>query len=280
MKRLIQIPAFADNYIYVAVGHDGQAFVVDPAEAAPVLAWLKKNPEVSLKAVVNTHHHFDHVGGNEELKATLGVQVVGAAHDADRITGITQEVSPGQTVEVAGMEMSVLDVKAHTRAHIAYRTHGRFDEVIRHGHEGEAHAIEKLGGRPALFVGDAIFLGGCGRLFEGSAEDLALSMQMLAKQPPDALVCCAHEYTQSNLRFAAHIFPKDTAIAERLAGLEAEMASSGSSVPGILRQEFSTNPFMLGLSPPIAAAYAQRHELPNSEPATVLGAMRAQKDSF
>jgi hydroxyacylglutathione hydrolase len=280
VKQLIQIPALRDNYIYMAVHDDGQALVVDPADADPVLAWLSQHPEVTLKAVINTHHHADHVGGNEKLKHELGVEIFGASHDKERVVGITQAVSIGQHVVVAGFALEVLDVKAHTLGHIAYKTREAFDRVVRHGHGGEAEEKPGLAEKAALFVGDSLFLGGCGRLFEGSADNLAHVMQLYHQMDGDHLVCCAHEYTASNLRFAEHALPNQTDIQTRLGGLEKEMGQAKSSVPDTLHKEFVTNPFILGLSPPIAESYAQRHNLPNALPATVLGAMRRHKDAF
>ncbi|HEY1100962.1 MAG TPA: hydroxyacylglutathione hydrolase [Myxococcota bacterium] len=240
---LEQIPVLDDNYIY-AVDVDGRCFVVDPAEAAPVLAWLGDR---RLAAIINTHHHSDHVGGNVEIAAATGCRVIGPAHDRDRIPAITEGAVVGGTVDVCGLTLRVLDVHGHTRGHIAYAFDGAVDVVVRHGHHGARQRRAELEGRPVLFVGDALFAAGCGRLFEGDGADLFAAMTTLAAQDPRALVACAHEYTSSNLRFAAHALPDNAAVAARLANLEAERGPSGSSVPSTLAQELATNPWLLAL---------------------------------
>jgi len=277
--ELVQIPVWRDNYVYL-VCNGSRAFVVDPPEAGPVLAHIEALDGVTLEAVVNTHHHPDHVGGNLKLVEATGCAVVGASHDADRIPGLSQPVQIGERVEVAGVSMDVLDVRAHTRGHIAYRTHDAFDRVVRHGHDGVATRVERLEGMPALFVGDSLFLGGCGRLFEGTPADLDAAMRVLAAQSPTSLVCCAHEYTASNLRFAAHVLPHHEGVRDRLASLEAERAGSGSSVPDTLERELQTNPFLLALEPAHQSAIAASLDMPPGDTVAMLGALRSAKDRF
>ena len=279
MLELLQIPVWRDNYVYLAV-HDGRAFAVDPPDADPVLAALDSLPDVTLEAVVNTHHHPDHVGGNLKLVEKTGCAVVGAAHDRDRLPGLTRPVDIGARVEVAGVSMDVLDVRAHTRGHIAYRTEASFDRVVRHGHDGAATTIDRLANRPALFVGDSLFLGGCGRLFEGSPEDLHASMQLLARQQPESLICCAHEYTASNLRFAAHVMPSHSQILSRLDALEEEWGTSRSSVPDTLARELETNPFLLALRSDHGATIAASLNVPPGDTVTLVAALRSAKDRF
>lgn len=280
MVRLIQIPARADNYIY-AVLHGSRAFVVDPSDAAPVLARLADFPGTTLEAIVNTHHHGDHVGGNRALVAATRCEVVGPAVDAARIPGIQRRIAFGETFSVAGVELQAFDVRGHTRGHIAYRTEAAADEVIRHGHRGAPTRIARLEGRPLLFVGDSLFLAGCGRLFEGTPDDLDAAMRRLAAQPTEALVCCAHEYTAANLRFARTMLPEVDAIADRLAALDLERERSGSSVPDLLERELETNPFLLALRPEIARVLADRLGLSGTRAASsiaILGALRLAKD--
>ncbi|MCR9159596.1 MAG: hydroxyacylglutathione hydrolase [Nannocystaceae bacterium] len=279
MPELLQIPVWRDNYVYLAI-HEGRAFVVDPSDAEPVLAALQTLPGVALEAVVNTHHHPDHVGGNLKLVEATGCAVVGAAHDRERIPGITRAVDIGARIEVAGLAMDVLDVRAHTRGHVAYRTEATFDRVIRHGHDGVATRAQRLEDRPALFVGDSLFLGGCGRLFEGSAADLHASMQVLSEQRPESLVCCAHEYTASNLRFAADVLPSHPSIRARLDGLERERGASRSSVPDTLERELETNPFLLALDPEHRGSIAASLDVPPGDIVAVVGALRSAKDRF
>lgn len=276
--ELLQIPVWRDNYVYL-VRNEDRAFVVDPPDAGAVLSVLD-GLSVRLEAVLNTHHHPDHVGGNVTLVETTGCAVVGPAHDRERIPGLTRPVQVGEGIEVAGVDLAVLDVRAHTRGHIAYRCDTPFDRVTRHGHNGAQGRIARLEGRPALFVGDSLFLGGCGRLFEGSAEDLEASMRVLSKQSPDSLICCAHEYTESNLRFAAHVLPTDEEIRNRLDGLADERAATGSSVPDTLARELVSNPFLLALQPTAGAAIAAMLDVPVGDTVQTVAALRSAKDRF
>ena len=241
-----QIPVLDDNYIYgIDVEGEG-SFVVDPAEADAVLSWLQAGHR-TLLAVLNTHHHGDHVGGNEALRAATGCRIIGPDHDRARIPAITEGAVVGGTVDVAGLSLRVLDVRAHTRGHVAYALDVAVDHVVRHGKGGVAEARAELAGRPVLFVGDSLFAAGCGRLFEGDAHDLHAVMTTYAAESPRALVACAHEYTASNLRFAVQAMPEVPAIAARLANLEAERGASRSSVPSTLAEELATNPWLLAL---------------------------------
>ncbi len=278
MLELLQIPVWRDNYVYLVRNGD-RAIVVDPAEAPAVLRVLE-TLGVRLEAVLNTHHHPDHVGGNETLREATGCAVVGPAHDRSRIPGLTRPVEIGEIIEVAGVELSVLDVRAHTLGHIAYRCDAPLRRVTRHGHAGSPHRVARLEERPALFVGDSLFLGGCGRLFEGTAQDLEASMRVFLGQAPASLICCAHEYTDSNLRFAAHILPAQGKIRSRLDGLERERAPTGSSVPDTLEREFETNPFLLALDSEVGATLAGALDVPVGDTVGLLAALRSAKDRF
>ena len=268
-----QIPVLDDNYIYVVAVDDEHApadekrscFVVDPAEAGPVLEWLKRTDR-RLLAILNTHHHSDHTGGNEALREATGCRVIGPAHDHARIPALTEGAVIGGCVEVAGLQLRVLDVHGHTRGHVAYALDAAVDVVVRHGHNGRAEERPELAGRPILFVGDSLFAAGCGRLFEGGAADLFAAMTTLSGEDPRALVACAHEYTASNLRFAVHALPDVPAIAARLANLDVERGASGSSVPSTLAEELATNPWLLAL----------RHEHPEERGFE----LRRAKDTF
>jgi hydroxyacylglutathione hydrolase len=261
MITLEQLPALVDNTIWaIAIDpsidgagggddDDRRGFVVDPGEAAPVLGWLARTGR-RLDAVVCTHHHADHIGGVLELQRATGCRVVGAAHDQDRLPTLSDPVRPGDVVTVAGVSLRVLDTAAHTRGHVAYALDAEVDVVLRHGHQGEARAMPALTRRPALFVGDSLFGAGCGRLFEGTGAQLAAALTTLAAQDPRALVCCAHEYTAANLRFAVVACPDVSAVAARLATLPTEMAVTASSLPSTLALELTTNPFLLALHAP------------------------------
>ena len=243
--RLFQIPARKDNYIYCAADSENRAFVVDPADARPVEAFLSRHPEIRLEAILNTHHHHDHVGGNEALQARHNLKIYGPAHDAERIPGLTHPVDVETEFSVGQITLRVHDVKAHTRGHICFQTLSSFSEVYRHGHAGEVTLVNRLGGHPALFVGDSLFLGGCGRLFEGTPEQLHRVMTFYRSLSGGHLVVCAHEYTEGNLKFAQTVFPGNASIEERLASFATESGGARSSVPDLLEKEFATNPFLM-----------------------------------
>lgn len=267
MITLEQLPVLDDNTIW-ALGidaHERLAVVVDPAEAPPVLAWLERTGR-RLVAVLCTHHHGDHTGGAVALHEATGCRIVGPAHDLARIPGATEGAVPGEVVVVAGLSLRVLDVRAHTRGHVAFALDDHVDVVIRHGHGGEAAIMPGLAGRPALFVGDSLFGAGCGRLFEGTGAELHAALSTLAQEQPESLVCCAHEYTAGNLRFAVVVRPDVPAIARRQATLPEEMGAARSSLPSTLELELETNPFLLALKGP--------------SPAEGVFALRQQKDTF
>ena len=276
--KLFQIPARQDNYIYCALGPENRAFVVDPADAAPVVHFLSQHPEIILEAIINTHHHPDHVGGNADLKAQYDLKIYGPAHDAERIVGITHPVHIGDDISVSGIAMKVHDVKAHTRGHICFQTLAAFEDVYRQGHQGQETLHKKLGGHPALFVGDSLFLGGCGRLFEGTPEQLYDVMSFYNALDGNHLVVCAHEYTESNLAFAAHVLPNNKLIAKRLNDLAQEKGPTLSSVPDLLTKELQTNPFLLALDPIEQENLNNRFQV--SDPASLLGQLRQAKDQF
>ncbi len=274
---LLQVPVWRDNYAYLlAQGTD--AVLVDSPEAGPIEAALADRGW-TLRAILNTHHHGDHVGSNEDLVAHTGCRVYGPAHDRDRIPGLTHPATVGATVEVIGLSFRVLDVHAHTRGHICYALDTPVDEVWRWGHDGTATRVARLEQRPLLFVGDSLFLGGCGRLFEGDAADLTAVMATYRAESPEALVCCAHEYTGSNFRFAESVSAGVPAVGERRAQLDEERAASGSSVPDTLGRELSTNPFLLAFEDGPRAHYASALGCA-PEVTTVLGALREAKDNF
>ena len=271
------LPVLDDNVIYaVAVdatdgaNDDDSAFVVDPATADAVLSWLQqpgpRGRPRRLEAVLCTHHHADHTGANLALREATGCRIIGPAHDLERIAGATEGAVVGATVDVCGLALRVLDVRAHTRGHVAFALDDLVDVVIRHGHRGLRAVEPSLAGRPALFVGDSLFGAGCGRLFEGTGKDLHAALSTLAAQAPDSLVCCAHEYTRSNLVFAAAVRPDVAAIAERISAFDDDCGPSRQSIPSTLGLELATNPFLLALKFP--------------DPVQRVFDLRRQKDTF
>jgi len=217
-----QIPALRDNYVYLLrEPKSGAVGAVDPSVAAPVLAALKQHGW-TLTHIINTHHHPDHTGGNLELKAATNAIVVGPLADKARIPGIDVAVGDGDTFKFGNETATVYDVPGHTRGHIAYW----FKEA------------------QALFSGDTLFLMGCGRLFEGTPQQMWSSLGKLKKLPPETRVYCGHEYTQANARFALTIEPKNADLVARAARVNALRAAGQSTVPGTMGDELATNPFL------------------------------------
>jgi hydroxyacylglutathione hydrolase len=219
------IPVLHDNYVFV-LQRGGLAAVVDPAVAEPVIAALEQQG-LELVAILHTHHHSDHIGGTPGLLARWpAAAVVASGEDRDRIPLQTQGVADGDRFELLGEPVEVLAVPGHTRAHIAYH-------LPSSGH---------------LFCGDTLFAGGCGRLFEGSAAQMAASLQRLAQLPAATRVWCAHEYTEANLRWAAAtVSPQDpaaAAISARLTAVRQARARGEATIPSTVELERSTNLFV------------------------------------
>ncbi len=249
------VPAFEDNYIWL-VGAPGsrRVAIVDPGDADPVLAALERDA-LEPGAILITHHHADHIGGVAELLSRFDVPVYGPADI--RITTVSRPVGEGATVELAdGISLRVMETPGHTRTHVCYTAPG------------------------ALFCGDTLFTGGCGRLFEGTPQQMHASLEKIATLPDSTLVYCAHEYTLANLAFAAVAEPGNTAISARRRAAEALRAAGHPTVPSTLREERQTNPFLRYNEPALVVAaeqFAGRHLRPGAE---VLGVVRHWKDTL
>ncbi len=255
--HLLALPAFTDNYIWML--HDGtQALVVDPGEAAPVQAALQAHG-LKLAGILVTHHHGDHVGGVDALRALLQGPVFGPAHES--IPAPYTPLHGGDTASLLGLDFRVIDVPGHTAGHIAY--------FLGAGAQGA----------PLLFCGDTLFSAGCGRLFEGTAAQMASSLAALAALPDDTRVCCAHEYTLSNLRFAAAVEPHNSTIAQHRAWCEKQRAHGGITLPSSLGLERQINPFLRTSQPDVVRAARQRAPGAHGD-VEVLAALREWKNVF
>lgn len=259
MAAIIPIPAFTDNYIWLLRQGDSAA-VVDPGDAAPVLDYLEREG-LALRAIINTHHHGDHVGGNEALLDKHDVPVFGPA--GERIPGRTRALVEGDAIEVPGigMRFDVLDVPGHTAGHIAYV--GSDDET-----------------GPVAFVGDTLFAGGCGRLFEGTAGQMWSSLSKLAALDPASRMYCAHEYTLSNLRFALAADPDNARLHERMSREQARRARDEPTVPSVLADELGTNPFLRASEPALMHSAARRAGHDVRDAVESFAILRAWKDKF
>ncbi|MDB5838955.1 MAG: gloB [Herminiimonas sp.] len=254
--KVLAIPAFSDNYLWLI--HDGEvAAVVDPGDAAPVLAALDAN-KLSLVAILLTHHHADHVGGVPSLLERFKVPVFGPRGEA--IPAVTRPLAEGDEVAVPelGLNMAVLDVPGHTRGHIAYvASQQRW-----------------------LFCGDTLFAGGCGRLFEGTPEQMTSSLAKLAALPDDTEVYCAHEYTLSNLRFANEVEAGNAALQARIKAEQAKRDLGQATVPSSIGLEKATNPFLRYTEPAIIKHLISTKHLSSAEPIASFAALRVWKNSF
>lgn len=246
------LPAFDDNYIWLLRDAGARALVVDPGDAAPVLAALGDAPPL---AILLTHHHVDHIGGVTDLLARWPGTPVFAPHD-DRIPQASQRVADGEQLAIGDWRFAVLAVPGHTRSHVAYHGEG------------------------LLFCGDTLFSLGCGRLFEGTPTQMHTSLARLAALPGDTRVCCAHEYTLGNAAFALTVDPDNPALRERATAVRALRAAGRPTLPTPLAQERACNPFLRCDAPAVRAAAEAHAGHALTDAVAVFGALRAWKDGF
>ena len=254
MLEIHQIPVLSDNYVYLA--HDketGATAVVDPATTEEVFAALEEKGW-TLTHILNTHHHMDHVGGNEVIKKATGCIIVGPRADRDRIPGIDVDVGDGDTYALGGSVAQVYDVPGHTRGHIAYW----------------------FGDSDALFCGDTVFALGCGRLFEGTPAQMWNSLSKLNHLPPLTKVYCAHEYTQSNAAFAVTVEPDNAQLVARKAWIDDARSRGERTVPSTWGEELATNPFLR----PDSADLQRTLDMAGADVVEVFAETRRRKDNF
>jgi hydroxyacylglutathione hydrolase len=259
MTEILALHAFDDNYIWLLRAR-GCVAVVDPGDAAPVLAHLERSGD-RLCAILATHHHGDHVGGLAEILARFPVPVFGPA--LENIAGVTHALSGGERIELPeiGVELEVIAVPGHTRGHIAYYGPNIDDDG-------------------ALFCGDTLFGAGCGRLFEGSPAQMQESLAKLAVLPAPTLVYCAHEYTQGNMRFALAVEPGSVAVQRRSERVAEDRAKGRATIPTRIRIELETNPFLRWDAPAVRAAAASRLGHLPADAVETFAAIREWKNRF
>jgi hydroxyacylglutathione hydrolase len=248
------IPALADNYVYLLrEPTSGNVAAVDPSVPEPVFAALAETGW-RLSHVFNTHHHFDHTGGNLALKQATGCTIVGPAADRMRIPGIDVALADGEHYQFGAAEAVVFDIPGHTRGHIAFW----FERD------------------KALFCGDTLFAMGCGRLFEGTPAQMWASLSKLAALPGDTRVFCGHEYTQANARYALTVEPDNAALIARAREVDGLRAAGKATIPSTIAAERATNPFLRAASPALQRTLG----LGGADPVAVFAETRRRKDAF
>jgi hydroxyacylglutathione hydrolase len=266
--RISAIPLFSDNYAWlISDSVSSSCLLVDPAHASTCLqAVAAAGPAVELIGSLTTHHHKDHAGGNAELAlARPGLAIVGGALEEGRIEAATLLVADGQRFELGSLAFTAIHTPCHTRGHVCYFTDADPDAG------------------PALFCGDTLFSGGCGRFFEGSAETMQNSLAKLKALPPSTRIFCGHEYTEANLRFCLHVEPQNSAALARAQQCSEQRARGEPTVPSSLSVELATNVFLRTEEPAVRAfthpelSAEARAAVPGHE---VLGRLRESKNAF
>lgn len=255
MYSVKPLSAFTDNYIWLLETSDGRCAVVDPGEAGPVLAELDSR-NLKLEAILLTHHHRDHTGGVADILARFPVPVYGSADS--KVSSINHFLRDGEHIRILDTEFRILAIPGHTLDHIAFYS--------------EAPV-------PRLFCGDTLFAGGCGRLFEGTPEQMYRSLEKLAGLPDATEVYCAHEYTLSNLRFALSLEPENPLLQERLAQCEDLRSRQQPTLPSRMDLERATNPFLRCHEAPLQDA-AKRSGASANSVVDVFAQIRRLKDNF
>ncbi|MFV2002249.1 MAG: hydroxyacylglutathione hydrolase [Paracoccaceae bacterium] len=252
--KIVTVACLADNYVFLLHSDStGETALIDAPEAKPVLDELSARGW-HLTEIWLTHHHWDHIDAVSELKEITGAKVIGAAADAHRLPPLNEALSEGSVYEFAGHKVQVLDVSGHTVGHIAFY-------------------VADAG---AAFTGDSLMAMGCGRLFEGSADQMWSSLSKLAALPPDTLICSGHEYTAANAKFALSVDRGNADLAARITDIDAARAAGRATVPSALSLELATNPFLRAAQAEMKAGIG----MPDASDAAVFAEIRKRKDNF
>lgn len=254
--KIHQIPMLRDNYAYLLVCEKSKAAaIIDPSEAEPALNRIEQEG-VRLEGILNTHHHRDHTGGNEGILTRHETEVYGHKSDTGRIHGLTRGVDEGDEIQIGELKGKVLFIPGHTTGHVAYLFENN------------------------LFCGDTLFTAGCGRLFEGTPEQMHASLKKLMTLADNTKIYCGHEYTESNLRFAMSVEPKNPKLASRFERVQGLRSRGASTVPSTLEEEKQTNPFLRWDSKEIHGSLKSMDPRVRLDPVSVFAAVRKMKDAF
>lgn len=254
MIEIEQFSCLSDNYGYLVHDPDsGMTCTIDTPDVAPILDALSRRGW-TLTHILNTHHHFDHAGGNLEIKEKTGCEIIGPAGEAAKIPGIDRAVDQGDRFHLGGLSIEVLNVGGHTFGHIAYY----------------------MPDEKCAFVGDSLFALGCGRMFEGTPQQMWQSLTRLRDLPDDTLIYCAHEYTQSNARFAVSVDPDNADLQKRVTEINAARAEGRPTVPSLLGLEKKTNPFLRPDDPDIQSLLG----MVGADLVSIFAEIRHRKDHF
>jgi hydroxyacylglutathione hydrolase len=278
--RIVPIACLTDNYAYLVIASGGEAAIVDASEAAPVREAVRREG-VRPVAIWSTHHHHDHVGGNEELAREFAVEVVAHVSDRGRVPAQTREVDTGDTVRAGDIEARCIHIPGHTLGAVAYYVDAKAsrtkDAKASRTTDAKASPTTDAKASPVVFTGDTLFCAGCGRMFEGTPAQMHASLERLAALPGDTRVFCGHEYTVNNLRFAAHVEPGNSDVT-RAQERAAALRSRGEPTMGTtLAEERLCNPF---LRPGSSAIRATLGIPEGASDVAAFAAIRSAKDSF
>ena len=254
MINIEPIAAFSDNYIWLLSTNEG-SIVIDPGESKSLLKILKEN-KLDLRAILITHHHFDHTGGIEEILSEISIDVYGPKNN---IASINKRLVGGSKINLLGIEFEVIEIPGHTLDHIAY--------------------YSKNNGQPILFCGDTLFAGGCGRVFEGTFEQMHNSLSILKKLPLNTKIYCGHEYTESNLAFAKNVEPLNENIISRYNETLNLRKQGIPSLPSTIGVELQTNPFLRVDTEEVQEMILKKFNTPKDDE-EVFTALRQWKDNF
>lgn len=254
--KIIQLPVLSDNFAYVVIDERNSNCVFIDTPDAVRLVECVETEGLNPVAILNTHHHWDHVDGNEPLRAKYGVPIYGSLYDAKRIPGLTHVVSEGDVLEFGSLKFEVIEAPGHTLGHVAYR-------------------IEYN-----LFCGDTIFVGGCGRLFEGTAQQMQNSLNKLCQLPDITKIYCAHEYTLKNLQFALTLEPELTVLKNKMTEVQIKLSQGLATVPSTLAEEKSYNPFLRWMNPSLRALAEEQAGKTLTEDWQIFAELRKLKDHY